>query len=139
MPLSPCILRSVTSTPGKSTVNTLRADDACSWTSVSNPASPSHCVTAWRIGASSSTSRTGPASGMDRILAPNRRVVMQRKFDRQFGAAFQPVSGADAATEILDDAVGDRQSKAKPVADTLGGKERIENPVDEFGSNPGTV
>src|SRR5207248_9290703 len=131
MPLSPCILRSVTSTPGKSTVNTLRADEACSWTSVSNPASPSHCVTAWRIGASSSTSRTGPASGMDRILAPNRRAVMPRKFDRQFGAAFQPVPGADTTTEVLNDAIGDRHSKPKPVADTLGGYDRIANPCDE--------
>src|SRR3954464_4042230 len=127
IPSMPSILRSVTRMPGKSALKVLSAEVAFSWTSISKPARPSHCVTAWRIAASSSTNRIGPDSGMDGYLGRRAPALMARQLDGQFGAAPRQVSGVNLAAKILHDAIRDRQPQAKPLAQCLGGEERIKD------------
>src|SRR5215813_7291566 len=138
-PSIPSIFRSVTRMPGKSVVNRFSAVAAWSCTSVSTPARPSHCVTASRIEASSSTKRTGPSSRMDRALDVDRRAMMARKPDGQLRAAFRTVARLDLPAEVLNDAVGDRQPETEALADRLGGEERIEHPFDLVMGNAMTV
>src|SRR5262245_64904822 len=116
--------------PGKSVLSALSAFDARSCTSVSTPARPSHCVTASRIEASSSTKRTGPSSRMDRALDVDRLAMMAGKPDRQLRTALGTVARLDLPTEVLNDAVGDRQAETEALADRLGGEERVEHAFD---------
>src|SRR5690349_22885209 len=139
MPSMPSILRSVTRMPGKSALKVLSADVALSCTSISKPARPSHCVTAWRMAASSSTNRMGPDSGMDCNLGRRATTPMARQLDSQFGAAPGQVSGMYLAAKILHDAIRDREPEAKPLTQSLGGEERIEDLVDLVGRNAGPV
>src|SRR5712691_671563 len=139
IPSMPSILRSVTRMPGKSVLNAASAAAALSWTSSWKPASPSHCVTAWRMAASSSTNRIGPWSGMHLRLRADRLREIARQFHGQFGATLGPVRGADLAVEVLDDAVGDRQTEPQSLADRLGGEERVEDAIELRRRNSGTV
>src|SRR5215475_7726174 len=135
----PSIFRSVTRMPEKSALKALSAVAAFSWTSVSKPASPSHCVTAWRIEASSSTNRIGPESGMDGYLGRRAPALMARQLDGQLGAAPGQVSGVNLTAKILHDAIRDRQPQAKPLAQRLGGEERVKDLVDLICRNAGPV
>src|SRR5882757_10112049 len=138
IPSVPSILRSVTRTPGKSALSRPSAETASAQTITSKPASSSHWVTACRIEASSSTNRTGPRSGMDRLLHC-RLQDQARKLDDEFGAAAGAVLRMHAAAEILHDAVGDGEPEPKALADRLGSHERIENALDHLGRNARTV
>src|SRR5262249_454180 len=117
----------------------LSADVAFSWTSISKPARPSHCVTAWRIEASSSTNRIGPDSGMDGYLSQRAPAPMARQLDGQFGAAPRQVPGVNMAAKILHNAIRNRQPQAKPLAQRLGGEERIKDLVELACRNAGPV
>src|SRR5712671_913972 len=139
IPSMPSIFRSVTRMPGKSALTVLSADVAFSWTSISKPARPSHCVTAWRIEASSSTNRIGLDSRMDRYLGRRAPAPMARQLDGQFGAAPGQVSGVNLAAKILHDAIRDRQPQAKPLAQGLGGEERLNYLVALACRNAGPV
>src|SRR5215475_10230157 len=139
IPSMPSIFRSVTRMPEKSALRVLSADVALSWTSISNPARPSHCVTACRIEASSSTNRIGPVSGMDGNLDRRAPAPMARQLDGHFSAAPRQVPGVNLAAKILHDAIRDRQPQAKPLAQRLGGEERIKDLVDLAGWNAGPV
>src|SRR5262249_18431559 len=134
-PSIPSIFKSVTRMPGKSVFNAFSAADACSCTRVSNPARPSHCVTAWRMEASSSTKRTGPYSGMEGVLGVDRCAVVTRKRDGELRSSFRTVGGTDLTAHVLDDAVGDREPEPKPFSDRLGGVEGIEHAIDLVGRN----
>src|SRR5882672_2914895 len=138
IPSVPSILRSVTRTPGKSALSRPSAEAASAQTITSKPASSSHWVTACRIEASSSTNRTGPRSGMDRLLHC-RLQDQARKLDDKFGAAAGAVFGMHVAAKILHDAVGDGESEAEALADRLRGHERIEDALDHLGGNARAV
>src|SRR5499426_2960287 len=129
-PSIPSIFRSVTRMPGKSVVNRFSAVAAWSCTSVSSPARPSHCVTASRIDASSSTKTTGPYSAMDRALDLERLPHMARKRNGQLSPAFGAVGGLYPAAKVLHDAVGNGKTQPKPFSYRLGGEERIEHAID---------
>src|SRR4051794_36921816 len=107
--------------PGKSALSASRAAAARPCTKVSTPARPSHCVTASRIEASSSTNRTGPSSSM-RALDDDGFALMARKLDDELRATIRAVARMDLSAEILDDPVGDRQAEPQPLADRLGGE-----------------
>src|SRR5262245_1718167 len=132
-PSIPSIFRSVTRMPGKSVVNRFSAVAAWSCTSVSSPARPSHCVTASRIDASSSTKTTGPYSGMDLALDLERLPHMARKRNGQLSPAFGAVGGLYTAAKVLHDAVGNGKTQPKPLSYRLGGEERIEDASDLVG------
>src|SRR5215470_4478108 len=132
-PSIPSIFRSVTRMPGKSVVNRFSAVAAWSCTSVSSPARPSHCVTASRIDASSSTKTTGPYSGMDRVLDLERLPHMARKRNGQLSPAVGAVGGLYPAAKVLHDAVGNGKTQPKPLSYRLGGEEWIEHAIDLVG------
>src|SRR5262249_50355131 len=109
------------------------------WTISSKPASSSHCVTACRMAASSSTNRMGIRSGMGGLLGERGFGHQARQLDHHFGATLRTIGRVNAAAKVLHDAVGDGEAKAKPLADRLGGDERIEDLLDQFGGNAGSV
>src|ERR1043165_5297644 len=138
-PSIPSIFRSVTSGPRKSRLKWPTADAALSCATRSNPARPSHCVTASRIDASSSTKRTGPRSGMDDLLRRHRVGGEKRELDHDLGATLRAVGSMNSALEILHDAVGDRQAEPQPFSDRLGCDERIEDALDQIGRDARSV
>src|SRR6188472_433450 len=138
-PSMPSIFRSVTTIPGKPALSLAAAEPASSCTISSKPASSSHCVTAWRIGASSSTKRTGTRSGMSSSLREHGLGHQARKLDHQLGAAFCTINRIDTTAEVLDDAVGDRKAETQPLADGLRCNERIEDLLDQLGRDARSV
>src|SRR5256885_1097914 len=131
-PSTPSIFRSVTTIPGKSALSLPMTDVALSCTSSWKPASSSHCVTAWRIEASSSTNRTGARSGMSRFLQRDGFRHQARKLDHDLGAALRTIGGTNAAAKILNDAVADGKPKPQTLSDRLRRNEGIENALDQL-------
>src|SRR5947199_392211 len=65
-----------------------------------------------------------------RALDDNGLALMARELDDQLRATVRAVVRMDLSAEILDDAVGDREAEPQPLANRLGGEERIEHAFD---------
>src|SRR5262245_8438734 len=76
---------------------------------------------------------------MDGQLGRGALARMPRQLDRQFRATFRQIPGMNLATEVLNDAVRDRQTEAQPLAQRLGREEWIEDLVDLASGNARSV
>src|SRR5947208_6220948 len=130
-PSMPRMLRSVrtTSTSAVSSAASAASPEVCD--SISKPRGPSPAAIASHISRSSSTTRTRPLitppptpGGSRRRL---RRLRRPRQEDRESAALPQLALDLDPAAVLGDDPVRDREPKARPLPDRLGGEERLED------------
>ena len=74
---------------------------------------------------------------------PSSTCTVSRRWRGSSTVSSAPPSGAlrgvDLPAEVLDDAVGDGEAEAEPLADRLGREERIEDAVDLVRRNAGSV
>src|SRR5690554_4257963 len=136
-PSLPGMRTSLTTTPAKSLPSSGSASATLAQTRTGMPDSSSHWRTAWRMAASSSMKST---CSFIRSLIRLALVIAIRHGQTQgehrpLGA----VSRLQAAAQVAQDAVGNRQPQPQPLAYRFGGEEGIEQAGEMLGGNAAAV